>query len=106
MIDSMTKVKDLEREVNVKPDLTDIERQLIEAVRYLLDKTGGEYDALCYEIDDLRNILRKVVEHDVTYWDNKGEVRHDVGASQSEAMAIFREARQLLTPNDQHNRQP
>lgn len=61
--------------------------------------TGGEYDALCYEIEDLRNILRKLVEHDVTYWDNKGEVRHDVGASQSEAMAIFREARQLLTPN-------
>lgn len=61
--------------------------------------TGGEYYALCYEIEDLRNVLRKLVEHDVTYWDNKGEVRHDVGASQSEAMAIFREARQLLTPN-------
>ena len=61
--------------------------------------TGEEYDALRYEVEDLRNVLRKLVEHDVTYWDNKGEVRHDVGTSQAEAMAIFREARQLLTPN-------
>ena len=106
MIDSMTKVKDLEREVNVKPDLTDIERQLIEAVRYLLDKTGGELHPVCYENYDLRNSLRKQVVHDGAYSEKKGEGRHDVGASQSEAMAIFREARQLLTPNDQHNRQP
>ena len=61
--------------------------------------TGEEYDALNYQIEDLRNVLRKLVEHDVTYWDSKGEVRHDVGTSQAEAMAIFREARQLLTPN-------
>lgn len=62
--------------------------------------TGEEYGALCYEIEDLRNVLRKLVEHGVTYWDNQGEVRHDVGTTQAEAMAVFREARQLLTPND------
>lgn len=61
--------------------------------------TGEEYDALRYEVEDLRNVMRKLVEHDVTYWDSRGEVRHDVGTSQAEAMAIFREARQLLTPN-------
>lgn len=68
--------------------------------------TGEEYDALNYQIEDLRNVLRKLVEHDVTYWDSKGEVRHDVGTSQAEAMAIFREARQLLTPNALGNRLP
>lgn len=61
--------------------------------------TGEEYDALRYEVEDLRDVLRKLVEHDVTYWDSRGEVRHDVGTSKAEAMAIFREARQLLTPN-------
>ena len=61
--------------------------------------TGEEYDALRYEVEDLRNVLRKLVEHGVTYWDSRGEVRHDVGTSQAEAMAIFREARQLLAPN-------
>ena len=66
--------------------------------------TGEEYDALNYQIEDLRNVLRKLVEHDVTYWDSKGEVRHDVGTSQAEAMAIFREARQLLAPNAEVSR--
>ena len=51
------------------------------------------------EIERLRKALQKLVENNVTYWDSKGEVRHDVGTSQAEAMAIFREARQLLTPN-------
>lgn len=63
--------------------------------------TGEEYDAMIYQIEDLRAVLAKLVSANVTYWDNKGEVRHDVGATQAEAMAVFREARALLTPNAQ-----
>lgn len=38
MIDNLKKVMDLERETNVKLDLTEREKQLLEAVQYLLDK--------------------------------------------------------------------
>lgn len=41
MIDSLTKVQDLERELNTKLDLTEREKQMFEAIRYLLDESGG-----------------------------------------------------------------
>lgn len=53
----------------------------------------------CETIEKMRWLLSRLTDANVTYWDNYGEVRHDVGTSQAEAMAIFREARQLLTPN-------
>lgn len=66
--------------------------------------TGAKPAGEASQNERLRAVLCKLVERDVTYWDSKGEVRHDVGTSQAEAMAIFREARALVTPNDQHNR--
>lgn len=38
MIDSLTKVQDLERELNAKLDLTEREKRLLEAIQYLLDR--------------------------------------------------------------------
>ena len=38
MIDSLKKVMDIEREMNVKLDLTEREKQLLQAVQYMLDK--------------------------------------------------------------------
>lgn len=38
MIDTMTKVRELERELYVKTDLTEREKQLLEAIQYLLTK--------------------------------------------------------------------
>ena len=38
MIDSTTKVLELEREMNVKLDLTEREKMLLEAVQFLIDR--------------------------------------------------------------------
>lgn len=38
MIDGMTKVLELEREMNAKLDLTEREKRLLEALQYLIDK--------------------------------------------------------------------
>lgn len=63
-------------------------------------KAKGSYcascDALRQEVEKLRAIVHKLTVHNVTYWDNKGEVRHVVGGTQSEAMELFREARIFL----------
>jgi len=37
--------------------------------------------------------LGALTDGNVTYWDAKGEVRHDVGRTQNEAMQIFKYAR-------------
>lgn len=38
MIDSLSKARELEREMNVKLDLTEREKQLLEALQFLLDR--------------------------------------------------------------------
>jgi len=53
------------------------------------------YDA-ADEIEKLRCLLHKLTSSNVTYWDGRGEVRHDVGTTQAEAMMIFREARKMV----------
>lgn len=45
MIDSMQKVKELEREAAVLPAPTPMEQRLIEALRYLLDRLAGDKHA-------------------------------------------------------------
>jgi hypothetical protein len=41
MIDNMQKIKELERELAVKQDLTEREQRLLEALRYLLDRISN-----------------------------------------------------------------
>ena len=43
MIDGMTKVLELEREMKAKLDLTEREKQLLEALQYLIDKFSRRY---------------------------------------------------------------
>lgn len=64
-----------------------------------LDEACYANEAAEKELKELRDVLSKLVENNVTYWDNQGQVHHDVGTSQSEAMEIFKKARLLLTPN-------
>lgn len=50
----------------------------------------------CEMLAQMRRLLNELTIENVTYWDNTGEVRHDVGGSQAQAMQTFREARALL----------